>query len=93
MTKEIKGDAPTVRMGFELVFKFWESNGQVPAVGSKLEPWLRQTGTFSEANVHEAIATFDSQVSTGTHASGRPHPNVANAKARWPRLDAQEFVA
>ncbi|KAN0129531.1 S-adenosyl-L-methionine-dependent methyltransferase [Lactarius tabidus] len=65
LAKETKGDAPTVRTGFELVYKFWESNGQVPAVGSKLESWLRQTGTFSEVNVHEAIATFGSQVSSG----------------------------
>jgi hypothetical protein len=75
LAKETKGDAPTVRTGFELVYKFWESNGQVPAVGSKLESWLRQTGTFSEVNVHEAIATFGSQVSSGTRLAA-PTPTL-----------------
>ncbi|KAH9038384.1 S-adenosyl-L-methionine-dependent methyltransferase, partial [Lactarius pseudohatsudake] len=54
---EIQGDARAVRTGFELVCKLWESNSQVPAVGSKLQSWLRQTSTFSEVNVHEALAT------------------------------------
>ncbi|KAH9013496.1 S-adenosyl-L-methionine-dependent methyltransferase [Lactarius hengduanensis] len=60
---EIQGDARAVRTGFELVCKLWESNSQVPAVGSKLQSWLRQTGTFSEVNVHEALATVGSHIS------------------------------
>ncbi|KAI9443386.1 S-adenosyl-L-methionine-dependent methyltransferase [Lactarius indigo] len=67
---EVKGDARAVRTGFELVCKFWESNGQVPAVGSKLQSWLRQTGTFSEVNVHEVVATFGSQVSSDPRLGG-----------------------
>ena len=87
MSGEVKGDARTVRTGFELVCKFWESNGQVPAVGSKLQSWLQQTGMFSQVNVHEATATFGSQVSPGTRAPpARPHPNVAHGEDLDPRL-------
>ncbi|KAI9464948.1 hypothetical protein BJY52DRAFT_1247386 [Lactarius psammicola] len=68
----VKGDASTVRTAFELVCKFWESNGQIPAVGSKLQSWLRQTGTFSQINVHEAPATFGTLVSPGTRGSPPP---------------------
>ena len=74
MSREVKGDARTVRMGFELLCKYWESNGQVPVVGSKVESWLRQTSTFSEVNVHEAINTFGSQVSPGTWHARTPPP-------------------
>ncbi|KAH9080341.1 S-adenosyl-L-methionine-dependent methyltransferase [Lactarius deliciosus] len=67
---EIQGDALAVRTGFELVCKLWESNGQVPAVGSNLRSWLRQTGTFSEVNVHEALATVGSHVSSDPRLGG-----------------------
>jgi len=53
---DVTGDAPAVRAGFSLLRKYWESNGQIPEVGAKLESWLQQTGAFSEVNVHEAIA-------------------------------------
>ncbi|KAI9451385.1 S-adenosyl-L-methionine-dependent methyltransferase [Russula earlei] len=56
VTGEIKGDAPAVRAAFGLLCKYWESNGQVPRVSVELESWLRQTGAFSEVNVHEAVA-------------------------------------
>ena len=85
MSREVKGNAPTVRTGFELLCKFWESNGQVPVVGSKVESWLRQTGMFSEINVREVVNTVGSQVSPGTpHARthARPHANVAHGKIR-----------
>ena len=96
MSKEIKGDAATIRTAFELVYKFWESSGQVPTIGSKLEPWLRQTGTFSEVYVHKVIATFGSQVSSGTHLAAPTRTLLMRwfrYQTRWPRLDAQEFVA
>ncbi|KAH9002772.1 S-adenosyl-L-methionine-dependent methyltransferase [Lactarius hatsudake] len=67
---EIQGDARAVQTGFELVCKLWESNGQVPAVGSKLQSWLRQTGTFSEVNVHEALAPVGSHVSPDPRLGG-----------------------
>ena len=38
-----------------MLCKYWESSGRVPLIGEKLEPWLRQTGLFSEVNVHEVI--------------------------------------
>jgi hypothetical protein len=56
ITGEVTGDAPAVRAGFSLLHKFWESNGQIPEVGAKLESWLQQMGTFSEVNVHKTIA-------------------------------------
>ena len=98
MSKDVKGEAHTLRAGFELLCKFWESNGQVPIVGSKVESWVRQTGTFSEVNVHEAIDTFGSQVSPGRwHARTHTHPNVIHGEIRsWtrcPGLDVQEYVA
>ena len=74
MNREVKGDAAcTFRTGIDLMLKFWESNGQLPVIGSKIESWLRQAGTFSEVNVHEVIHSFGSQVSPGkshgTHAA------------------------
>ena len=74
MNREVKGDATcAVRTGIELMLNFWESNGQLPVAGSKIESWLRQTGTFSEVNVHEVVNTFGPQVSPGkshgTHAA------------------------
>ena len=74
MNGKVTGDARAVQTGIELVCKYWESNGQVPAVGGKLESWLRQIGTFSEVNVHEAAATFGSQVSAGTRPPPPPYP-------------------
>ena len=96
MNKEVKGEAATIRTAFELVYKFWESSGQVPTVGSKLEPWLRQSGTFSEVYVHEANVTFGSQASPGTHLAVPTRTLLMRRfryQTRWPRLDAQEFVA
>ena len=72
MTSEVKGEAHTLRAGFELLCKFWESNGQVPIAGSKVESWVRQTGTFSEVNVHEAVNTIGSQASPGTRHARTP---------------------
>ncbi|KAI0252112.1 S-adenosyl-L-methionine-dependent methyltransferase [Lactifluus subvellereus] len=56
MDDEVKGDAHAVRSAIDLLCKYWESNGQVLAIGSKLEPWLQETGAFSQVNVHKVIA-------------------------------------
>jgi hypothetical protein len=55
---EIAGDGnvAAVRTAFALLCKYWESNDQVPRVGTQLESWLRQTGEFGEVNVHKVIA-------------------------------------
>jgi len=55
MTSDAKGDAPAVRAAYSMLCKHWESNGQVPRIGEKLESWLRQADSFSEVNVHEVI--------------------------------------
>jgi hypothetical protein len=49
---EVKGDVPAVRMAFGLLCEYWESKGRI---GENLGPWLRETGSFSEINVHEVI--------------------------------------
>lgn len=48
-------NAAAVRTAFALLCKYWESNDQVPRVGTQLESWLRQTGEFGEVNVHKVI--------------------------------------
>jgi len=53
MSDDVKGDAPAVRAAYSMLCKYWESNGQVPRVGERLESWLREAGLFSEVNVHE----------------------------------------
>ncbi len=68
LTGEVTGDAPAVRAGISLLHKYWESNGQIPEVGAKLESWLQQTGTFSEVNVHEAIALIGNSSSESAAA-------------------------
>jgi len=56
MDGKVKGDANAVRSAIDLVCKYWESNGQVLGIGSKLESWLQETGAFSQVNVHKVIA-------------------------------------
>ncbi|KAI0252110.1 S-adenosyl-L-methionine-dependent methyltransferase [Lactifluus subvellereus] len=56
MDSEVKGDANAIRSAIGLFCKYWESNGQVVAIGPKLESWLHETGAFSQVNVHEVIA-------------------------------------
>ena len=55
MTGDVKGDAPAIRAAYSMLCKYWESGGQVPRIGEKLDPWLRQTGSFSEVNVRGVI--------------------------------------
>ncbi|KAH9975622.1 S-adenosyl-L-methionine-dependent methyltransferase [Russula compacta] len=55
ISKVTDESVPALRTAVELFHKYGESNGQVPGVYAKLEPWLRQTGAFSEVNVHEVI--------------------------------------
>lgn len=68
VTGDVKGDVPAVQTSYRLLCEYWESNGQVPRVGENLESWLRQTGSFSEINVHEVI------IPVGNHS---PTPAVA----------------
>ncbi|KAI0252109.1 S-adenosyl-L-methionine-dependent methyltransferase [Lactifluus subvellereus] len=55
MDREVKGDANAVRSAIDLYCKYWESNGQVLDICSKLEPWLQETGAFSQVSVHKVI--------------------------------------
>jgi hypothetical protein len=48
------------------MIKYWESHDQVPRVSEKVAPWLRQTGSFSEVNVHEVILPFGNPSSATT---------------------------
>ena len=64
MTGDVKGDAPAVRAAYSMLCKYWESHGQVPRIGEKLEPWLRQTGSFSEVDVREIIIPVGNRWST-----------------------------
>jgi len=56
MDGEVKGNANAVCSAIDLLCKYWESNGQVLGIGSKLESWLQETGAFSQVNVHKVIA-------------------------------------
>jgi len=56
ITNEFKGDANAFRSAIDLLCKYWESNDQVPTIGSKLEPWLQETGAFNQVNVDKVIA-------------------------------------
>jgi hypothetical protein len=78
---EVRGDANAVRLALDLVCKHGESNGQVLAMGSKLESWVQETGAFSQVNVHEVIAPSGNnpEATAGTHvAFPPPHRNVLN---------------
>ena len=65
ITGDVKGNAPAIRRECELLCEYWESNGRV---GENLEPWLRQTGSFSEINMHEVIVPVGNHV----HRSSTP---------------------
>ena len=66
---EVKGDANAVRLALDLACKYGESNGQVLAIGSKLESWVQETGAFSQVNVHKVIAPAGNnpEAAAGTH--------------------------
>ena len=59
ITGDVKGNAPAIRRAYELLCEYWESNGRI---GENLEPWLRQTGSFSEINMHEVIVPVGNHV-------------------------------
>jgi hypothetical protein len=67
---EVVGDhAPAVRTAFKLLLKYWESNGQIPLVGTQLESWVRQTGTFDDVNVHSVITPVGNLSSSSAAAA------------------------
>jgi hypothetical protein len=55
---KITGNAPAVEAALAQLHKHWESNGQVPEIGAKLESWLQQTGTFGQINVRNLGTPF-----------------------------------
>jgi hypothetical protein len=59
VTGDVKGDAPAVRMAFDLSCKYLDSKGRI---GENLEPWLRETGSFSEINMHEVMLPMGNHV-------------------------------
>jgi hypothetical protein len=82
MTGEVTGDAPAVRETYELLLKYWESNRQVPRVGERVEPWLRQTGLFGEVNIHEVVLPFGnpSSATTDVSESGAAQNTLATSR-------------
>jgi len=69
VTGDVTGDAPAVRTAISLLYKSWESNGQDPRAGEKIESWLRQAGSFSEVNVHEVIMPVGNRLSATATAT------------------------
>ena len=81
MDGKVKGDANAVRSAIDLVCKYWESNGQVLGIGSKLESWLQETGAFSQVNVDKVIAPVgnNAEAAAGTHVPFRHRAEVCSA--------------
>ena len=81
MDREVKGDANAVRSAIDLMCKYWESNDQVLATGSKLESWVQETGAFSQVNVHEVIAPVGNNpgAAAGTHVPIRHRAQACSA--------------
>jgi len=79
VTGEVEGNAPAVRAAYELVIKYWETNGGDARIGGKLESTLRETGAFSEVNVHEVVAPVGNPTSpvAGTQF---PRPSAHRAE-------------
>jgi hypothetical protein len=69
MTCEVTGDAPAVQKTYGLLRKGWEYVNQVQRVGEKVEPWLWQTGLFSEVNVHGIRLPFGNRSSAAAEAA------------------------
>ena len=65
VTGDVKGDAPAVRMAFGLLCEYLDSKGRV---GENLGPWLRETGSFSEINMHEVILPMGNHVDRSSTA-------------------------
>ena len=99
MDGEVKGDASAVCSAIDLLCKYWESNGQVLSIGSKLEPWL--PGAFSQVNVHKVIAPAGNnpKATAGAHVSILRYVETACSEMddrhqTWTaRVDVQELLA
>jgi hypothetical protein len=97
---EIAGDGnvAAVRTAFALLCKYWESNDQVPRVGTQLESWLRQTGEFGEVNVHKVIAPVGNTSSEPAAAAARFHGakprsagGISKLQMQTTRVDVHEL--
>jgi len=69
VTGEVEGNAPAVQAAFGLLVKYWETTGGNARIGGKLESALRETGAFSEVNVHKVVAPVGNLASS---APGTP---------------------
>ena len=71
--------------------KGWEYANHVPRVGEKVEPWLWQTGLFSEVNVRGVLLPFGSRSSAATEAAqnaAQQEKQVVDPKAKLRGLAA-----
>ena len=85
MTGEVTGDAPAVRATYGLLRKIWEYADHEPRVGDKVEPWLRESGSFSEVNVCKVILPIGNPSSASAEAaqdSAQQEKQVVDPKAR-----------
>ena len=84
MGSEVKGDVNAIRSATGLLYKYWESNGQVLDTGSKLESWVQETGAFSQVNVHKVIAPAGNnpEAAAGTHVPIRHRAEACSAMNR-----------
>jgi len=84
-TGEVTGDAPAIRATHALLRKFWDYTNHEPRVSDKVEPWLRETGSFSEVNVHKVILPYGNSSSATAGAaqdSAQEEKQVVDPKAR-----------
>jgi hypothetical protein len=100
MDSEVKGDANALRSAIDLLSKYWESNGQVLAIGSKLESWVQEIGAFSQVNVHEVIIPLGNnpEAAAGTHVPFRHRTATCSAMndrhQTWTSsVDVQDLLA
>jgi hypothetical protein len=71
--------------------KGWEYANHVPRVGEKVEPWLWQTGLFSEVNVRGVLLPFGNRPSAATEAAqnvAQQEKQVVDPKAKLRGLAA-----
>ena len=85
VTGEVTGDAPAIRATHALLRKSWEYANHEARVGDKVESWLRETGSFSEVNVHKVILPYGNSSSVTAGAaqdSAQQEKQVVDPKAR-----------
>jgi len=87
LTGEVTGDAPAIRAIHASFRKCWEDKNAnyEPRVGDKVEPWLRETGSFGEVNVHKVILPYgnpSSATARPAQDSAQQEKQVVDPKAR-----------